>query len=381
MARTLANKFWNSTADQDQAWGTDIRALVTAAPAADSTTINNHGTGTAQTEMTADPYSTRTTISVVDTLGWGINESAASNEGMDSTSASPRFLTAGNWFFSGIISLPIAGTTTGTLTCSIRWRVYRVAAGGGTRTQLFTATSGTAQSNGLAAVNNAILTAASAQPAHFLLPGETILVTKSTILTQTAGLLGAVVTATATLTTGADDFIQLPGAGIRSYYSVAGSDTVATTDSGSRKVSRFRAAADSVPTTDSGARSVSLGRAAADAIPTADSGARTLHRYRAGTEALSTADSGNRTINVRRSGLESLTTNDSGARTVDLKRGSPENIPTTDSGSRSINVRRGATENLASGAATIVERPVPVTPIIVDDDIAVSLGGNLYTKV
>jgi hypothetical protein len=220
VALTTAQTFCPTTADHDGTWGTDVRSANVAAGANNATSINDAGTTTTQTTMTYDPYTTRTTTGDQGTLfGWAINALAASTDGMGSASGARRRIPPGTWNVSGIISLPVAGTLTGTITAFFAFRFYRVSADGATRTFLFSVNTGTAQSTGLAAVNNTVITGTSAsQPEYIFEPGETLHCSIQSVSTQVAGALGATVAAQITLTTGGSTFFTVPSPGIRTRY-------------------------------------------------------------------------------------------------------------------------------------------------------------------
>jgi len=130
---TTAQTFWPDPAytPHDQAYGTDIDALLETSPAVSSTTTrNNHGTGGEQT-ITFDPNTTRSTAGSVDTFGWAVQEAS-----MDSQATARRLIRAGDWTFT----VQMTGSATGLNACFLSVQVYRVAAAPSfTRTSLGTA--------------------------------------------------------------------------------------------------------------------------------------------------------------------------------------------------------------------------------------------------
>jgi hypothetical protein len=140
---TLAQKFYPHTVDHDGTWGTDARKLNdVSGNAADTTTIANFGTDTAQGTIVFDPYtnrSTRGTANEAD-FGWGIN--AAGSDGMASTSSAKRIIPAGDWHFNARVSVSSAQTGIGNSNSTFTAVVYRVSSAG-TRTELFRQASAT----------------------------------------------------------------------------------------------------------------------------------------------------------------------------------------------------------------------------------------------
>lgn len=196
---TRADILYLSATDQDQAWGTDVRKLAETAQALNSTTICSHPNSAGTTQITIDPLTTSTTQSDIrDALGWAVNEAGA--DGMESTANYKRRIRAGDWVFTMRLGLPIAGTTTGTLTGSFSARVYRVGPSPTfTRTILFTtALSTTVQSTGLAAATNTCTVTQAGVAEIVLQAGETIHVGILSNVVQVAGLVGATVAGIAT---------------------------------------------------------------------------------------------------------------------------------------------------------------------------------------
>lgn len=217
---TTAQIFYLSTNAKDftAAGEVDIRRLVATAVTVDSTTICSHPSAAGTTQITLDPYSTSSTQSDIRTnLGWAINR-AGSTDAMDSTSSVERIIPAGTWTFTLGLGLPTAGTGTGTLTGSFLVAVYRVSSTGA-RTLLFTATSGTGGSTGLAVFSGTLTATSASQPQITLLPNETIHVGYLSNVVQVAGVAGATVAGKATWTLGSSPyFVQVAGVGVRSLY-------------------------------------------------------------------------------------------------------------------------------------------------------------------
>lgn len=212
---TTAQVFYLSATDQDGSWGTDVRKLLEAAPASNATTICAHPNAAGTTLITLDPYSTSSTQGDTrDALGWALNATGA--DGVDSVAGALRVIPAGTWQFSNPASVPVGGTATGSLTASLLIRVFRVSAAF-VRTQLFSVTTNTVASTGLAA-GTGTLTASSAQPEIVLQAGETIHVGYQSQVVQVAGLVGATVAGNATYTTGAAT-VTLPSPGLRTINS------------------------------------------------------------------------------------------------------------------------------------------------------------------
>lgn len=238
MARTTAQRFYMRLADHDGAWGTDVRAALSPNPGGTNfgNSQNNHGTGTGPASyITFDPFTISTTVGDRNTLfGWAINRDAASDDGMDSIAGARRIIPAGTWAFRGRINIPIAGTGTGSITVSLNFRAYRVSSDGLTRTQLFSATTPTAASSGLAAANDQDLDASIVQPVIVLEPGETLHFSVASSSAQVAGLLGATVQQSIVIQHANLSWFEVPAPGIRTRYEVtpAGTLTLASASVG-----------------------------------------------------------------------------------------------------------------------------------------------------
>lgn len=200
---TRADILYLSVTVHDQVFGTDIRKLAESVPALDSTTICSHPSSAGTTQITLDPYTTRSTAGDNrDVFGWAVNQSGA--DGMESTASRKRRIRAGDWVFTMRLGLPAAGTGTGSLTGSFSARVYRVGPSPTfARTILFTtALSTTVASSGLGAATGTCSVTQSVVPEVLLEAGETIAIGYLSNVVQVAGLLGATVAGIATWHTG-----------------------------------------------------------------------------------------------------------------------------------------------------------------------------------
>lgn len=216
MATTAQNFFYSTNAkDFTAPSGNVIDKLLESAPGANATTICTHPNAAGTSDITLIPYTNTSTAS--DTRannGWGINRLGA--DGMVSTASVKRVIQPGVWTFKLTLGLPTAGTGTGTLTGSFIAAVYRVDSSGN-RTLLFTATSGTGGSTGLATFAGVLTATSSSQPEYELQANETIMVGFLSHVVQVAGLAGATVSGVATWTVGsANESVQVPSPGVRS---------------------------------------------------------------------------------------------------------------------------------------------------------------------
>lgn len=132
---TIAQNFFATTTAHDITYGTIIDKLAETNPAGNVTTICDFGiSGTKN--IVCQPYTTNATDTTpmtdaaLNIYGWAINQ--AGSDGMVSTSTAKRLIAAGTWSFQGALIAPLASVNAVT----VKARVYRVAANGGTRTQL-----------------------------------------------------------------------------------------------------------------------------------------------------------------------------------------------------------------------------------------------------
>lgn len=217
---TTAQRFYHSTTDQDFTAPSevDIRKLVESAPGSNATTICSHPNAAGTTQITLDPYTNSSTQSDIRiNAGWAINR--LGSDGMESTSTEKRRIVAGTWTFTATVTLPQAGTVTGSLTASLLYRVYRVDSSGN-RTLLFSVTSNTFQTTGLSVGGATGLLTATFNPGEIILEAnETIHVGAQSNVVQVAGTLGATVAGTATYTVGtATEYVEVATPGVRTLY-------------------------------------------------------------------------------------------------------------------------------------------------------------------
>jgi len=218
---TIAQTFYPDNQDQDQAWGTDIDKLDESVGALVSTTIASHPNSSGTTQITLDPYTTRSTSGdSTSSYGWAFDESGA--EGIGSAANNRRFIPAGTWTFQNRVQIPAGGAVTGSHNVTITYKVYRVAASPSfARTLLFTATS-SEQGGGLLGSTVTFSTTSASQPEILLEPGETVHVGYLSQDRQVAGLLGATTAGTLTYHTGTEGgvniSVQVPSPGVRTFY-------------------------------------------------------------------------------------------------------------------------------------------------------------------
>lgn len=229
---TVAQEFYHSTTDQDFTAPSevDIRKLVDVNPATpNSTTITSHGTGTGGgVDRLADPYTTRSSSGGnAANIGWAINRAGA--DGMGSTSSRKRVIPAGTWVCQANVTLPVAGSVSGTIDAAGYWAIYRVSSTG-TRTLIDSiGLSNTVQSTGLGSFTGNI-TASKALPEIVLEADETIHVGMGVVTAQMAGVLGATVPATVTFNLGTTaSFVRVPAPGVRTRAIAALTGVVTST--------------------------------------------------------------------------------------------------------------------------------------------------------
>lgn len=295
---TIDNQFHHSFDEQDftASGEVDIKKLAENASGATSfTTVTSHGSAAGTTQITLDPYTNRsTTGDIRANAGWAINAQGA--DGMESLATDKRRIPAGTWTFQMTVSIPQAGTATGTLTVSFIVAVYRVSAAGA-RTLLFTATSDTLQSTGISGGVSGNLIATASRSEIILEAGETIHVGYLSNMVQVAGLAGATVAATATWALNSStQFVQVP-TGVRTQRIRSVTDSIpAPADSITRVVAAKRTLTESIPTTDTLSRQVVLKRTLTENIPTTDALTRSVGLNRTLTDNLATGGGGTTVI-------------------------------------------------------------------------------------
>lgn len=224
---TTAIQFVYSTNDHDQSWGTDVRAFDSSAGASNITSICTF-TSTSPAVVTVDPFTNRSTTGDAGTnFGWAINEDTP-EPAMDSETGARRAVPAGVWTFQGTTNLS-APALLASYTVVIQARVYRVAAGGGTRTLLFTANSDTLNSAVTAQTNVAWSASSSSQPMYTLEVGETIHVAFNITSAATSSIIGGTTNTTVSFNIGSGHsaFINVPSPGIRTVYEQAPTGAIA----------------------------------------------------------------------------------------------------------------------------------------------------------
>lgn len=209
---------------RDVVFGTNVRSLLSTAGADTNFTITF--TGTTAVTQTVNPY---TNISDVTDdnrtdLGWAMNQKQASVDSMGAIlapnrpiPARKRYIPAGNWSFqfswSGSAPAPFRSYPV-----TVIYSVYRVAANGGTRTLLFTASADT-QTVSLVA-GSGTGSATSTQPAYIFEPKETLHIAVQITSSASVGPAGAKYDTVITCRRGdaGTAFVTLPTPGLRSVY-------------------------------------------------------------------------------------------------------------------------------------------------------------------
>lgn len=232
MAIFTGQALYPRNVDQDQSWGSNVKALLATASADANWTV----TFTSETTITQTvvPY-TNTSNNSADTRtnnGWAINQAEASVNGMGSISTRTRFVPAGDWEFS----IPIAYNAPALLAnydIDAEFNIYRVATSGGTRTLVFSVASNTVAVSLQA--GTATLAATVAQPEIVVGVGETLHYAVRITSVATTATLGAVTDTVVTINGGTSGALSLTlppeGLGSNYYeYSDGVGDTVSPVD-------------------------------------------------------------------------------------------------------------------------------------------------------
>lgn len=128
---TIARDFYGREAEDDGAYGLDVRKFHQANPGTNTQQSTARFTNNpAGTLITFDPYTVRVVLGASDAFGWCVNFGTA--DGMQSTADAKRMINAGTWQLRG------RWTPHASIPMRLRFRVYRVAAAPGRdRTLLF----------------------------------------------------------------------------------------------------------------------------------------------------------------------------------------------------------------------------------------------------
>lgn len=202
---------------RDVAYGTNVKGLSSVAAADTNFTVTFTSTTTAT--QTVQPYTNISQVTADNrtTHGWAMNQNLVSNDAMASTATAERIIPAGTWNFS-------FGWTSNdaplfySYTVVVSYHVYRVAANGGTRSLLFSASAAAVTVN--TAGGNDTAAAASTQPEYTIQPNETIHVAVQIQSAAAPTLLGGPTPSVITCrgaTAGAFS-VSFPTPGIRTLY-------------------------------------------------------------------------------------------------------------------------------------------------------------------
>lgn len=210
--------------DQDQAWGTNVRALLGTAGADTNFTVTF--TSTTAITQTVNPFTNISNQSADNrtNLGWALNEAEASTDSMGSTSSRKRIIHAGTWSF-GFAWTSNAPALLASYDVTIEYTVYRVATGGGTRTLLFTVSAAPVTVSLVAGSGDGAVT--SNQSEFLIQPGETIHVAVRINSKATSGVLGGTTNTVITCTgaTSGSFSVTLPTPGLRNLTFDSNSST------------------------------------------------------------------------------------------------------------------------------------------------------------
>ena len=290
---TTAQVFYPSSTDQDQAWGTDVDKLLESVPALLSTTIAQHPNAAGTTDITLDPFTSRSTQGDAATnFGWAFNEAGA--DGMASVADARRRILAGDWTVRFRIAIPTGGTTIGSHNVTMIVKLYRVATGGGTRTLIATLTS--AEEGGSAFGVTTTTIEVTASVAEIILEaGETLHVGIISRNRQAAGLFGATTAGNITWHVGTQGgvttMVTVTSPGVRTLHGRPLTDTAPATDSEPGRLLQLpRVVEESVPTTEELARQGVFGRLFLEDIFSEAGLDRKYLAYRALVESGATSD-------------------------------------------------------------------------------------------
>ena len=320
MAGTTAQVFYPTTGTIDQTLtgaGT-VRLLdTTALGAANSTSTC---TFTASATQTVVPFTSGAAGDVRNNNGWVFNNTT-DTYALNSTSAAQRIIPAGTWTFTGSLTFS-APALLATGSATVQVGVYRVATGGGTRTQLFTVNF--AASTWTAAQTNNISVTSASQPQYTLGAGEVLLIGYTIASADTKNVLNQSTSSVIKFVVGGANgaAVTVPTPGVRTLYNNPVTDTLTTSDSPTRVATFPRALTDTLTTSDTPTRQAVYNRALSDTTTLTDAVTRTAAHPRALTDTLVTTDAVTRRVNAPRSTSETTTVSDAptrafvGARTV-----------------------------------------------------------------
>jgi len=215
--------FYPTAATQDQTIGAGVvRAILNAVPVVNSTSQCTWTAATAA-DITVIPLANNSTTGTDTTAnnGWAFNNANAT--GLGSTATARRVILAGVWAFQGTVNLNIPATLQ-TVSATIKAVVYRVATGGGARTELFRTAASAAVTNAsaIAAADVNWTVSSASQPQIILAAGEVIMVGYIITSRNTVNTLGAITNTVVTFHLGnqlqANQF-TVPSSGIRTLFS------------------------------------------------------------------------------------------------------------------------------------------------------------------
>lgn len=331
---TTAQTFYPTTGtiDQTLTGAATVRLLSDTNGALDTTTKNSY---TASATQTVIPFTSSSAGGdTSNNNGWVFNNTTGTYA-LGSTSAAQRVLPAGTWTFSGSLTF-VAPALLATGSATVTAKVYRVAAGGGVRSLLFSVNF--AASTWTAAQTNNISITTS-QPQYVLAAGEVLMVGYTIASADTKNVLNASTTSVITFNVGGANgaAVVVPTPGVRTLFTNPVTDAVTSTDTITQSSSHPRTTTESVPTSEGITRAGTYSRTITDSQPTSDSTNQNSSHPRTTTDTLTLSDTTTRVYVAVRATTDSALTSDVTSRSaITFRRLATDNFTTSDATQRAL---------------------------------------------
>jgi hypothetical protein len=215
MALFTGQTLYTRTRDRQDTWGSNVKSLLASRsnPPDWTVTFTSDSTITQTvlpyTNISNDSSDTRTSN------GWAMNRNENADNGMGSTAERNRYIPSGDWSFEIALQYS-APALLANYNIQVEFSIYRVAAGGGARSLLFSVLSSTVNVNLQA--GNSTLTTTSTQPEVTIGVGETIHFAIRLTSRATTATLGNETDTVITLGTDNGSSVSFPSPGLRSNY-------------------------------------------------------------------------------------------------------------------------------------------------------------------
>jgi hypothetical protein len=215
MALFTGQRLYTRTRDRQDTWGSNVKSLLAfpSNPPDWTVTFTSDSTITQTvlpyTNISNDSSDTRSTN------GWAMNRNENADNGMGSTAERNRYIPSGDWSFEIALQYT-APALLANYNIQVEFSIYRVAAGGGSRSLLFSVLSTTV--NVSLQAGNSTLTTTSTQPEVTIGVGETIHFAIRLTSRATTATLGNETDTVITLGTDNGSSVSFPSPGLRSNY-------------------------------------------------------------------------------------------------------------------------------------------------------------------